>query len=343
MVLWTDVIDPADLTGYTRAYLEDYEATQGSLARFLPNRFVSDISVRFVRGGQGLQAVADFRAYDAQPTIGKTAEGQRVTIDLPALGQIIPVTEYNQLRSQNSNVSDDLALATVQSAARGVARAVVGRIEHLRGVVIDTGRATVPGFMDDDFGRSAASSFTAAALISVPGTDLLGQAQDWIDGYGDRNNGDDPGAVVVSPKGLRNMARLTQLSTALAGGGTRPATSADASATWQAAGLPPIVVYNRKVNVGGTLTRVLDEDKFYFLPAAVDPNSEEGSPLGATHWGRTLTSTDPSFGIGDAEQPGLVVGAYRNEKPPMIAELISDAIALPTLANPDLAMAVKVL
>lgn len=345
MTLWTDIIDPADLTGYTRAYLEDYEATQGSLAQFLPNRFVSDISVRFIRGGQGLQPVADFRAYDAAPKLGKLDEGQRVTIDLPALGQIIPVSEYNQLRAQGgaANISDALALETVQKAARAVARAVVGRIEHLRGVVIDTGKATVPGFMDDNFGRAGASAFTAAALISVAATDLLGMAQDWIDGYSDRNNGDEPGAVVVSPKGLRNMAKLDQFATGLVGGGSRPATAADARATWEAAGLPQIVVYNRKVNLAGTTSRVLDEDKFYFLPAPVDPNSEEGSPLGATHWGRTLTSTDPAFGIGDTEQPGLVVGAFRNERPPMIAELVSDAIALPTLANPDLAMAVEVL
>jgi hypothetical protein len=32
MALWTDVIDPATLTGYARASLEDYEARKGTLA-----------------------------------------------------------------------------------------------------------------------------------------------------------------------------------------------------------------------------------------------------------------------------------------------------------------------
>lgn len=343
MSLWTDVIDPATLTGYVRAYIEDYEAQQGSLARWLPNRYVPDTVVRFVQNDNGLVPIAEFRAYDAEPTIGSLPGGKRITLELPALGRNIPASEYNQLRARNANISDERALPTLENAGRVAGRAVVGAIELLRGTTIDSGRATVPGFMDDDFGRSPQSAFTAAEILSDPDADLLGMAQDWSDGYNDRNNGEDTGAVVVSPKILRNMAKLRQFATVLASGGNRPATQADARTTWEAAGLPTIYVYNRKVNRGGVTTRVLDQDKMYFLPSPVDPNEEEGGPLGATHWGQTLTSSDPAWGIGDAEQPGLVVGVYRNPKPPMIAETISDAIALPTLANPDLAMAVKVL
>ncbi len=43
------------------------------------------------------------------------------------------------------------------------------------------------------------------------------------------------------------------------------------------------------------------------------------------------------------EQPGLVTGVWRNPKPPMIAEVIADAIALPVLANANLSLAAKVL
>ena len=43
MALWTDVVEPAELTGYARQTLEDYEAQKGSLARWLPNRTVADI------------------------------------------------------------------------------------------------------------------------------------------------------------------------------------------------------------------------------------------------------------------------------------------------------------
>jgi hypothetical protein len=79
------------------------------------------------------------------------------------------------------------------------------------------------------------------------------------------------------------------------------------------------------------------------LPAPVDTNDWQGTELGATFWGQTLTSTDPDFGLEDADQPGLVAGVYRGEKPPMIAEVISDAIAMPVLANADLSFVATVL
>ena len=92
MALWTDIIDPATLTGYARASLADYELRKGSLNRWLPNRYVADINARFVKGSTGLVDVAAFRAYDAEPGIGKAPSGQRVTLELPALGQNIPVS-----------------------------------------------------------------------------------------------------------------------------------------------------------------------------------------------------------------------------------------------------------
>ena len=60
MPLWTDIIDPAELTGYARASLADYEATRGTLAQYLPNREVADVVVRFVQGSTGLVEAAQF-------------------------------------------------------------------------------------------------------------------------------------------------------------------------------------------------------------------------------------------------------------------------------------------
>ena len=54
MGLWTDLITPAELTGYARAALEDYERSKGTLARWLPNDTVPDIVARFVTGAAGL-------------------------------------------------------------------------------------------------------------------------------------------------------------------------------------------------------------------------------------------------------------------------------------------------
>ena len=57
-VLWTDIINPAELTGYARASLNDYEAKKGTLARWLPNKEVGDNVARFRKGNAGFVEVA---------------------------------------------------------------------------------------------------------------------------------------------------------------------------------------------------------------------------------------------------------------------------------------------
>jgi hypothetical protein len=342
MPLWTDIIDPATLTGYARASLADYEANRGTLARWLPNREVADIVARFVAGSTGLVDVASFRAFDAEPTVGKTPGGKRVTIELPALGQNIPVSEYNQLRARNSNLTADQALATIQRATDVCVRAVADAIERLRGIVLNTGKATISGFMDDDFGRTAGHSVTAGASWATASTDALGHLTTWYDTYV-AANGVEPGAILTSTRVVRLLGALTQFATQLSNGASRPATVADVQATVQAAGLPPIYPYDRRVSVAGSAGRVLPDDKLFLLPAPVDPNDGLGTELGATFWGQTLTSTAPEYGLEGGDQPGLVVGAHRGEKPPMIVEVISDAIALPVLANADLSFVADVI
>jgi hypothetical protein len=348
MALWTDIIDPATLTGYIRASMADYEQRRGTLARWLPNREVADIVARFLKGNAGLIDVANFRAYDAEPEVGKGPTGQRVTIELPAVGQNIPVSEYNQLRSRDAaaTANDEAILRYILSTADSVARAVSDSIERLRGIVLQTGKATITQngaiFMDDDFGRSAGHSVAAGTLWSTAGADALGMLTTWHDTYLD-DNGEEPGAILTSTRVVRAMGGLTQFATVLAGGGNRPATADDVRATVSAASLPPIYTYDRRVSVAGTRTKVLADDRLFFLPAPVDPTDYEGTQLGATYWGQTLTSTDPDWAIAPGEMPGIVAGVYRGEKPPMIAEVISDAIGLPVLANADLSFVADVL
>lgn len=342
MALWTDIIDPAELTGYARESLADYEAGRGTLARWLPNREVADIVVRFVAGATGLVDVADFRAYDAEPTIGKAPSGKRVTLEIPAIGQKIPVSEYNQLRSRGPGADEDQIRNFILNTTDVVVRAVSDAIERLRGTVLQTGKATVTGFMDDDFGRAAGHSVVAGTLFSVAAADALGFIESWADTYRDAN-GEDPGAILMSTRVLRSMAKLDQFKTQLLNGASRPATQADIQGLISAAGLPDIYTYDRRVSVGGTPTKVLSDDRLFLLPAPVDTDDWQGTQLGATFWGQTLSSTEADWGIEEAEQPGLVTGVFRNETPPMIAEVHSDAIAMPVLANANLSFVADVL
>jgi hypothetical protein len=343
MALWTDVIDPETLTGYARASMADYEAKKGTLARWLPNRTVPDIVARFVAGASGLTDVAPFRSYDAEPAIGSTPTGKRVTLELPALGLNIPVSEYNQLRAMNANMTEAQILSSIHSATDATVKAVADSMERLRGIVLNTGKATIAGFSEDDFGRKGAFTNVApAGLWSVAASDALTDLNTWCDAYRDEN-GEDPGAIVASSNVIRALASLNQFRNQLASGSTRPASKRDVNDVLIANDLPPIVTYDRRVSVAGSATRVLASTSVLLLPAAVEPDAWQESQLGATFWGRTLTATEPDWDIAEEDQAGVVTGVYRAKKPPMIAEVIADAIGMPVLANANMSFQATVL
>lgn len=331
MALWTDVIDPATLTGYVREALADIEARKGSLARYLPNREVPDISVRFVAGQAGLVAEASYRAYDAEPEVGKKPSGKRIVLELPAVGQNIPVSEYDQLRTRGA--SDEVILTQILSTARQVAQAVSDRVERVRAVVLRTGVATISEIAAaDDFGRSGTHTVTAGSLwSSATSVSRLTDLQTWCDTY-ETTNGVAPGSIVMPRNVFRLLQSGDEFKTSLAGGGSRRATADQVNDVIAGEGLPPIEVYTRRTSAG----LLLPANELLLLPEPVDPDAWEETQLGATFWGQTLTSSEADWDIADVDQPGVVAGVYRNEKPPMIAEVISDAIALPVAANANL-------
>lgn len=332
MPIWTDLVDPAELTGYVRESLAAIEARKGSLARFLPNRVVNDIVVRFTAGQAGLIHEAAYRAYDAENKVGKRGGAKRVTIEIPAVGLEVPISEYDQLR--NRGAGNDEILEQVWVTADQVALAVSDRVERVRGAVLSTGVATISEIAAaDSFGRSASHTATASTLWTAAGADPIADLQTWIDVY-EATNGTTPGAIVTSRKVFRLLQSNEKLATQLNNGATRAATAEQVHQVIEGAGLPPIEIYSRRVLVGGVLTPVLNVNEVLLLPAPVDEDDFAGSQLGATFWGRTLTASDPDYQLEEA--PGIVASVHRAQKPPLIAEVVADAIALPVLANADL-------
>lgn len=337
MALWTDVIDPATLTGYVREALADIEKRKGSLARYLPNREVPDISVRFVAGQSGLVAEAAYRAYDAEPDVGKKPQGKRIVLELPAVGQNIPVSEYDQLRTRGA--SDEVILTQILDTARQVAQAVSDRVERVRSVVLRTGVATIAEIAAaDDFGRAAGHTVTAGSLwSSATSVSRLTDLQTWCDTY-EATNGVAPGSILMSRAVFRLLQTGDEFKTSLAGGGSRRATADQVNDVIEGEGLPPIEIYTRRTSAG----LLIPADELLLLPEPVAPDAWEETQLGATFWGQTLTSSEGDWDLADVEQPGVVAGVYRHEKPPMIAEVVSDAIALPVAANANLSFKAKV-
>lgn len=340
-MLWTDLIDPATLTGYARASMQDHEEKRNYLAHYLPNRSVPSLSVRFDRGVSGMLEAAEFRAYDAELEVGERRATERVTMDLPTLGQRLPVSEYDQLTLRNA--SNGEFLNEVKGTARAVARAVADRMEYQRGQLLATGRATIDQArykLDEDFGRKAEFNVTATKLWSDPSADVVEELRTWVEAYRDEND-EDPGEILLSTKAYRALRKMSVFQNTVTG---RPVTDRDIEAILLDHDIPALRKYDRKVKLRGKgVVRVIPEDTIILLPASVGTDDYEGTDLGASYWGQTLTSSELSWGIEPEYRPGIVTGVYRNEKPPVIAEVISDAIGMPVLANANLSMAAKVL
>lgn len=339
MPLWTELIDPEELTQEARIAADELEAQKGSLARWLPNVEVADIVIRVVAGENGLIEEAQFRAYDAEPESAGKDGGQAFTIELPALGQKRTISEYQQLR--NRNAGDEVMRASIIKHARAVARAVVSRMERQRGIALTTGKSTINDRRfksDDDFGRKASHSVTAAALWQSSTVSRLRDLEAWVDAYVD-TNGEEPGAFLMPKRVFRALAAGDEFATIMANGSSRRATDEQVRAVISGAGMPDIEIYDRKTSAG----LIIPDDRLLLLPAPGDTIADEATELGASYWGQTLTSMDERYGIAEADQPGIVVGATRSDSIPLIAQVESDAIGLPVLANANLTFVAKVL
>ena len=340
MPLWTDIITPVEATGILRAELQEREAAKGFLARWLPNVEVPDTNVKFYLGDHGLVDEANYRAFNAAPEIIGGEPLESMIVELPALSNNQPIDERTQKALRR--LPDDQVRKSIVASIRRAAWSISDRTERTRGSVIHLGRATATQHnfrLNDDFNRDPALSITASTLWSDVGADGLGMLEQWIELYASKNSGEAPGAILMSREAYSAFSRLAQFLTMLVGGGARPPMAAEVDSIIAASALPPIHRYDRSTKSG----LVLPADHIYLLPAPTEVNDPDGSALGATFWGQTVTSESPEFGILEAEQPGAVVGVYREDRIPYTVEVMADAINLPTARDANKAMAIKVL
>src|SRR5438309_8625733 len=98
MLLTSNYVYPAEVTGYVREALADFNINQFTLSRWLPNEFIDDIEYRVAAGGTGLADAATYRAYDAESPIGKGQPLSSLIGELPPLSLKKRSSEYDRLR-----------------------------------------------------------------------------------------------------------------------------------------------------------------------------------------------------------------------------------------------------
>lgn len=332
MELYDEYITPAELTGYSRAALEDRPENALILSRWFPYNGVNDLSYRFTKGGGDLLLeAADFRAYDAEPSFGRRNGIARVTGDLPPIARQYVLDEFSNLTARRANNQEfrDLFL---RDGAR-IAREIDVRMEFARAEALQSGTVTLNerGVQAQvDFDRKASHGVAPAVLWSSHSTSTpLDDLQAWRDVIVD-DGGNAPGAMLASTAIINDLLRSDQVR-----GQVFPlATNAPQVTMAQLAqvlvdfDLPQLIRYNAKARRNGHLQRFIDEDKLVMLP-------DDGTSLGATVYGTTLEAQLPDYGIGEGDLPGLVVGAFIQRETPVRVNTVGSAIALPVLGAPD--------
>jgi hypothetical protein len=340
MQLIAEYATPAELTGYAREALRDREENQFGLNRWLPNDTINDLSYRFTRGGGGLVDAAVFRAYDAESDIGTRPGGARVSGELPPISRKIPVGEYEQIRMRNVDTQNAEIRDAMEADSVRLVNAIAARIELARGDALFNGAVTINENRVQasvDFGRSVSHSVTAAIAWNNTETALAyDYFQTWLDVYNE-TNGSLPEYTLMSRKAYNFLRRNKQIrELAYRGASTAPTvlTKDDLNNILGDFDIPPVVIYDAKVNVDGVATRVTPEDKILFLPA-------QGDAAGKTLWGVPVEANDPRYGL-QGDGAGVAVGAYKSEDPQTVWTRAT-AIALPVVAAPDLTFVADVL
>lgn len=322
---------PAELTGYVRAALRDYDVNQFQLSQWLPNDNVPDIQFRFLKGTGGLVEAASYRAYDAESDLGDREGVTRVTGELPPISRKIRLSEYDYLRQAQL---DGQIRQAVETDAERLMRQIAARLEVARGEALYDGKVTINErgvIATVDFGRTAGHSNVAPGTLwsdvanADPLTDMINWRQTYID-----TNGVAPGVALTSTANKLLLLRNEAIRDLYPGAaGSQPSRISDAvlSGILGDFGLPPIVTYDVQVKVNGSATRIIPANRFLYLPSSAEP-------LGTTCYGVTAEAREFPSLVG-SDEAGIVAAAYSDEDPVGIWTKAA-AIAIPLVANPDL-------
>lgn len=335
MILETEFVSPYDMTIAGRVGQEEAEVLN-PLASVLPSQAVFGQSIDVIKGGNGFNEVAEFRAYDSEVSFGDAGEDvEEITVKLPPLGQQTRISELDQLKvagTGNRQLLEDMRLKAAK--ARGIA--VAERMELARGQVLQTGKATINEnrFKKEiDFDRDPSMTITAGTswLTGPALTDL----DTWTAAYADLN-GYIPERFLLSTAGFNAFKKNPEVVAAIHGDTSgRRVSAAQLNEFLAEERLPTVEVYDKQVRKGGQQIRIIDEDVAIFVPPVT-------ADAGVTAWGTTLESLEADYAIVDGERPGIVVAAYKSRNPIGVYAHAA-AIGLPVLKNANAFMAATIL
>lgn len=336
-----DIVDTRQLT----AVIRQFPFGENRLQAFLPNRSVEDIDYRFLTGRRTNRA-ATVRAFDTPARIGSRPGATERRGTLPSISEMLPLSESERLRLRRlTGTEGDLVRQAIYDDAFTAASAVANRIELLRGEALATGRIVIDenGVQQEiDYGQPADLRVSASTAWSDPAADILGDLLTWIEAFNDHGN-DGAGTLLVSQRVLGLMLRNEAIRGLVQTGPNAPAiVSIDAlNQTLVAHGLPPVAVYNRRVeDANGNAVRVIPEGTLLMLPDTTDGQGR----LGETQLGvpEEAVAAVNARAIPREDAPGLIAVTLQQDHPVLTATLVT-SIALPVIDQPERFLSATVL
>lgn len=325
-------VPPEDLTTFVRRVPQ---SDTFILDTILPNRYFDTNVVDFgelVRTNR----TARFRSYDGRLHVSERDTGSAKRVPLPPLSTSLAVGEYERLQlefARNGGTNQAVLARAIYNDGEQGTREVLNRMELARGdalsdFVVTLGAPEEPGIVAD-YGApsghlaSAAVTWTGANLATMtPLADMLA-VRDTM-----RANGQVLRRIIMSTTRVSLVQRSAEIINAVQGSaaGRTRVTRAELNALLESEDLPAIETYDANVDVDGTVTRIIADDKVVFV----------GDQVGYTAWGVSATALELVNAEGvdfDFEDAPGIVGVIEKVGPPYKEFTYVDAVGLPVIEN----------
>lgn len=345
-------VEPDDLTTFVR----NVPTNAGlRLSQMFPQRVHEDNTVNFAEIVR-TNRTAKFRSFDGRIHVSSRDTGSEKSVKLPPVSSSLSLGEYERLQLQFARTGGTNQNALAQSIyndGENLTREIQNRWEQAWGDVLTDGKLTIneEGYQSEaDYGvpTGVTASTPGGAQIVSAGTawttlsaDALGNLITWVDVY-IANNGFAPGSFLTSTRVMRLLQQNEKVVNAISGSaaGRSRVTGTQLEDLLSSEGLPmPLAPYDAQVDIDGTSTRVIADDKIIFLPPNIGDLGHNAVGISATALELVNSNrSDLSF-----ENAAGVVGVVVKDGPPFRQWTFVDAVGMPVLDNARLLMVADVI
>lgn len=347
-IVFDGPILPDDLIEFTRNVPLPAELGHG-LEAILPDKHLDNNRVDFsnvTKTGR----VARFRMFDGPLHVAQRDSATTNVVKLPPVSDSLGVGELERLNiefARTGGTNQSAIVNAIYDDATILTQNVQRRMVLAKGDVLNDGKFTMltaEGGLEADFSLPAGNVVTAGTLWSSTTTaDPVSDLTTWIQAYKTTlGNGFPPGQITTSQRVLNYLllnTNIRNLFSSLVGSPSR-VTVGQLNSVMTDFGLPTFgAPYDAQVDVDGTTTRILPDNKLFLTPP--DPINN----LGFTAYGVSATAlelvsaaeSDLSF-----ENAAGIVGVVIKDGPPFRQYTFVDAVGMPVLTNPRALMVATV-